>query len=270
LGVSDRHYFGWLADALGGFERATGEISAAAAGTRAELWVLAGARMNPAIEIVRDALGAERTAIRFLDRFQRGPDVTAVDVNELGAIPDDACDVLMMTRASYMVQEPRAFLAGLSRIVRPGGLAIVDWIHGAADAPRLDLPGHHEYEGRRHPFVTTYCDPESLADFPSEFEAFIAHVNQPPAWVNVERPGERVPAGERMGRLLAGGPRRHVTLATYSGELRQDLSRAGKHLIEAGELASRFKVLFRHARYMHPTTGKFYLHLLTVLRPVSK
>ena len=154
--MSDRHYFGWLADALGGFERATGEISAAAAGTRAELWVLAGARMNPAIEIVRDALGAERTAIRFLDRFQRGPDVTAVDVNELGAIPDDACDVLMMTRASYMVQEPRAFLAGLSRIVRPGGLAIVDWIHGAADAPRLDLPGHHEYEGRRHPLLLTH------------------------------------------------------------------------------------------------------------------
>ena len=34
-------------------------------------------------------------------------------------------------------------------------------------------------------------------------------------------------------------------------------------------MASEMKIVWRHARYMHPSTGKFYLHLLTVLRPVG-
>ena len=270
MGVSDRHYFAWLAQALGGFERASGELRAI--GQRdggADLWVLAGARMNPAIERVRDALGAD-ARIRFLDRFERGPDVLTVDFNDLGALPGDACDVLVMTRASYMIEAPAAFLADARRIVRPGGLMIVDWLHGAAEAPLLTLPGHHVYEGRAHTFHTTYCDAESVAEFAGEFGALIAHVNRPPAWVNLERPGAAVPAGERLRRLVGGGPRRQVTAATYLGTLRDELGRAGKHLIEPGDLAPHFKVVFRDARYMYPRAKKFHLHLLTVLRPANK
>src|SRR5438093_2807698 len=125
LGVSDTAYFAWLTEALAAFERASGEIAAAGAHAgAADLWVLAGARTNAAIESVRAALGAERTVVRFLDRFERGPDVVAADVNALGALPADACDVLMMTRASYMVEDAAAFLADARRIVRPGGLLI--------------------------------------------------------------------------------------------------------------------------------------------------
>jgi hypothetical protein len=71
----------------------------------------------------------------------------------------------------------------------------------------------------------------------------------------------RGPGGER---------RRELTLATYLAALREHLARAGKHLVEAEQLASHFTVVLRHARYMYPTTGKFYLHLLTVLQPVGK
>jgi len=37
------------------------------------------------------------------------------------------------------------------------------------------------------------------------------------------------------------------------------------HYIEADTLGSCFKVTFRDARYLYPLTGKFHLHLLTVL-----
>jgi len=176
----------------------------------------------------------------------------------------------VMTRASYLIEDPAAFLGHAQRIVRPGGLLIVDWIHGGADAPLLTLPGHHEYEGRRYAFRTTYADAESVAEFPSEFGALIAHVNRPPARVNLDRPGAAVPAGERVRRLLGGGPRGELTPGAYLVALRAALAGAGKQLVEPEMLAAHFKVLFRHARYMHPRTGKFYLHLLTALQPVGK
>jgi SAM-dependent methyltransferase len=269
LGVSDRHYFGWLAVSLGRFERESRELGAAGARDGALLWVLAGARMNPAIELVRDALGPERTAVQWLDRFERGPGVVRADFNALDGVPDAACDVLMMTRASYMIEDPQAFLRHTRRMLRPGGLMIIDWLHGSADAPRLDLPGHHEYEGRAYPFVTTYADAESLGECAGPFEAFIRHVNRPPSWIDPDHPGRRVPIGRRLRRLLGQRPAGNLTRATYLDALRTALGRAGKHLVEPDTLEEHFKVIFREARYLYPLTGKFHLHLLTVLRPVG-
>jgi SAM-dependent methyltransferase len=271
LGVSDRPYFAWLRDALARYEGETGELSALARETGgAELWVLAGARANPAIDSLVETCGRERTRVRFLDKFARGQGVTAADLNALEALPENACDVVLLTRASYLVERPRAFLAGARRLLRPGGLMIVDWIHGAADAPRLDLFGHLDYDGRAHPFVTTYCDARALSTCARQFDALLAHVNRPPASVDVARPGARVPWGERARRMLGGGPRRDVTRASYLETLAAELGRAGKHLIDAGLMEEYFKVVHRDARYFHPSTGKFYLYLLTVLRPVGK
>jgi hypothetical protein len=271
LGVSDRHYFAWLTGALRRFEREAGDLSAVGLeGDRPELWVLGGARLNPSVEFVWDALGRERTAVRWLDKFERVPGVIAADFNALGGVAEDAVDVLMMTRASYMIQDPPAFLRDTRRMLRPGGLMVIDWLHGSADAPRLDLPGHHEYEERACPFFTTYGDAESLAEFGSEFEAFIRHVNRPPSRVDLERPGMRVPLWKRVRRIVGREPRGSLTRETYLGTLRQALRGAGKHLIEPDTLGAYFKVVFRDARYFYPLTRKFHLHLLTVLRPVGK
>jgi hypothetical protein len=176
----------------------------------------------------------------------------------------------MMTRASYMIGDAAAFLRDARRILRPGGLMIVDWVHGGADAPRLDLPGRHDYEGGACPFRTTYADPESLADLGGEFDAFIRHVNRPPAWVNVERPGAPVPLGVRLRRVLGRRGGGDLTRASYLQTLREALRAAGKQLLEPETLGASFTVRFRDARYLYPLTGKFHLHLLTVLRPVGK
>jgi hypothetical protein len=76
--------------------------------------------------------------------------------------------------------------------------------------------------------------------------------------------------GERVRQLLGLGPRRHVTLGTYLHACREELSRAGKHLIEPALMGQHFKVLFRSAHYFYPHTQKFNLHLLTVLQPTGK
>lgn len=71
------------------------------------------------------------------------------------------------------------------RLVRPGGLPVVDWLHGLSDAPVLDLRGDPRYGGGPTPVTTTYADPQMLADFPEEFGAFIRHLDRPPAWTNI-------------------------------------------------------------------------------------
>ena len=274
MGVSDSHYFAWLRGALARFEEGSRLLDGIRRHeSRPVLWVLAGAAPNPGTDFVAGALGPGAT-LRFLDRFAEAPGVMRADFNALGELPAGACDVLMMTRASYMVEDPRAFLSGAQRILRPGGVMIADWVHGAADAPVLDLPGVHEYEGRRVRFRTTYADPAALAEFPREFEAFIRHVNRhvsrPPWRTNPGAPGTRVQQlGAALRRLAGGGPGRGLTLATYIDALRADLGRAGGHLIEPGLMEEFFKVAFRDARYLHRLTGKFHLYLLTVLRPVG-
>ena len=270
MGVSDGHYFGWLRGALERFEEGSSLLD----GIRHHeahpvFWVLAGGAANPATDFVAGVLGS-RATVRFLDRFAEEPGVMRADFNALGELPAGACDVLMMTRASYMVEDPRAFLSGARRLLRPGGIMIVDWVQGSADAPVLDLPGAHEYEGGRYRFRTTYADPAFVAEFPAEFEALIRHVNRPPWRTNVKAPGARVPIGAALKLLVGGGPKRDVTLATYIDALRADLARADGHLVGPEVMEEFFKVAFRDARYFHRFTGKFYLHLLTVLRPVGK
>jgi SAM-dependent methyltransferase len=264
LGVSDRPYFAWLRAALGRFEAASGHLASLGSGSAAlDLWVLAGATTNPAVEFVVNALGRDRTAVHFLDKYAKQPGVTAADFNAMEGLPNDACDVLLMTRASYMIEKPRAFLMHAQRVLRPGGLAIIDWVHGSGDAPVLDLPGFHDYGGCRQAFFTTYADPVFLAEWPGEFQALIRHVNRPP-WRSSR---QIVP---QLQRLLGGGGRRSITLSTYLDTLGVDLTRAGRHLIGPGLLEEFFKVIFREARYFHPLSRKFHLYLLTMLRPVGK
>jgi SAM-dependent methyltransferase len=257
LGDSDPHYFAWLTGALTRFERHSGELAAMGAGGPVEFWVLAGARTNRAVEFVRDQLGRARTAVRFLDRFERGEGVTPVDLNALGELPDDACDVLMMTRASYMIEDPSAFLRDARRMLRPDGLLLIDWVHGAAEKAVLDLPDAHAYGGRVYPFLTTYCDPESVAEFAAEFGALVRHADQRSLCRRV---------WTRLGR----GRAIEAEAARYVDVLRTGLAAAGKHLIDAEAIAPTFKVLFRDARYLRRLTKKHYLYLLTVLRPVGK
>ena len=272
MGVSDRPYFAWLRAALERYEAGSGHLAALAEErSRLDLWVLAGARTNPGIEFLHSTLGRERTTVRFLDRFAEDPGVERADFNDLAGVPDDACDVLVMSRASYMITAAEDFLDHVRRIVRRGGLAIVDWLHGYSEAPVLDLPGVHEYGRHQAPFVTTYCDSEFITEFPREFDAFLRHVNRPPSSVNLENPSRPLPLAQRVARMIRfrrQGP--EITRTNCLDVMRSALDRASKHLIERDTLARYFTIHFREARYFYPLSGKFHLYLLTVLGPVGK
>jgi SAM-dependent methyltransferase len=272
LGVSDRPYFAWLRSALERYEAGAGHLAALGRQrSRLDIWVLAGARTNPAIDFLRAALGLERTALRFFDRFAEDPGVERADFNDLKSLPDDACDVLIMSRASYMIRAAEEFLDHVRRIVRPGGLVVVDWLHGRADAPALDLPGMYDYEGHQAGFVTTYCDPEFIGQFSAEFDAFLRHVNRPPSWVNLTDPGRPRSLAWRVARTLRFRPHGpEITRANCLDAMRAALSLASKRLIEPETLAHYFAIRFREAKYFYRLSGKFHLYLLTVLQPVGK
>ena len=203
MGVSDRPYFAWLRAAIERYEADSEHLAALGRErSRLDLWVLAGARTNPGIEFVRATLGSEHIALRFFDRFADDPGVERVDFNDLKGVPDDACDVLVMTRAAYMITAAEEFLDHARRIIRPGGIAIVDWLHGRAEAPALDLPGMHNYGRHQALFITTYCDPQFIAEFAGEFDAFLRHLNRPPSWVNLADPGSPLSLARRVERQL--------------------------------------------------------------------
>lgn len=270
MGISNRYHFDWLTEALTAFEAESGRLAAIGAGRDAPvLWCLAGQRLDPPLAYLARALGP-RTRVEFFDRFPdpAGP-ARVQDLNALDALPSGACDVLVLSRASLFIEDPEAFLASARRRLRSGGLAIIDWLHGLSDAPALDLRGDPRYGGGSTPFRTTYVDPRMLAEFPAEFASLLAHVNRPPLWVDLETPGRHVPLGTRVRRLLGRRPRRRVTPETYIDTLREELTAAGKHLIEPALLEQHFKVVFRHARYFYRHVRKFNLYLLTVLEPVG-
>jgi SAM-dependent methyltransferase len=270
LGISNRHHFAWLTEALEAFERETGRLAAIRQRSGGPtLWCLAAPRLDPPLEYLTAAIGAHGTRVALFDKFPTDASVTEADLNDLRRLPDGACDVLTLLRASYFIAEPATFLAEARRLVRPGGLLVVDWLHGLSDAPILDLRGDPRYGGGPTPFTTTYADPQMLAEFPEEFGAFIRHLNRPPAWANIEQPGAPLPLRTRLARALGGGPRRRITPGTYLDACRAELAAAGKHLIEPALMEQYFKVLFRHARYFYPFVRKFNLYLLTVLEPVG-
>ena len=270
MGISDRYHFDWLTRALERFDTEEGSLAALAGEPgRHAIWRVAGQRETPPVAFLRGALGSASTDVLFFDKYATEPGVRPLDLNALEGLPDAACDVLALFRSSYFISDPPRFLVQARRVLKPGGLAVIDWLHGGSDAPVLGIDGDEEYGGSS-PRLTTYCDPQFPREFRGEFEHLLRHVNRPPAWVNVGKPGTPVPFRERVRRALRGEPRSRVALAGYVEALRESLEGRGKHFLGPELMEQHFKVLFRDARYFYRHVKKFNLFLLTVLSPVGK
>ena len=275
MGVSDRWHFDWLGDALAQFEKEHGALRRMGGGGPVAIAALGEQRLTPPLARLIELIGRERTRVDLFNKYPADPSVMFLDFNDLGALDDNAYDVIMLSRASFFIADPERFLADLSRVLRPGGLAVIDWLHGLSNAPLLAMPGMPQYGGEVVPFLTTYGDAHFLSEFPREFAAFIRHVNRPPWWVDTTRLGRRRTVVEGLRHWLAGAAqgtatREPLTAGTYLQVLEDQLTRAGKRLVGAPMMETHFKVLFRHARYFYPHVKKFNLYLLTVLTPVGK
>ncbi len=196
MGISDRHHFAWLCEALQHFEAQAGRFGAIgrASHQAPALWCFADQQANSPIEYIRARLGTDRAEPVLSDKF-----------NGLEDLPNDSCDVVTLFRASYFISNPAEFLKSLRRLLRPGGLAIIDWLHGLSNAPVLDLAGDPRYGGGSTPFLTTYIDPRFLIEFPAEFDALFRHVNRPPWWCNMNRPGTSLPEANDSDICLIAG-----------------------------------------------------------------
>jgi hypothetical protein len=77
--------------------------------------------------------------IQWFDLYPARADVSRLDVNDLDGLDLRSCAVVTLLRTSVFIRNPQRVLTGFHRILRPGGMAIVDWLHGSSDAPVLDL-----------------------------------------------------------------------------------------------------------------------------------
>jgi SAM-dependent methyltransferase len=132
---------------------------------------------TPPLETLANVLGGQPT-FRFFDLTPTNAAVERLDINKLDGLPSGACDVITLFRASFFIRDQRHVLAGFHRILRPGGIAVIDWLHGHSDYPVLDLGPGQQY-------TTTYLD-DSLLDLPA-FDAFLAHIRRPPRWRHLMR-----------------------------------------------------------------------------------
>ena len=271
MGISNRAHFAWLRRGIERFEAETGRLATLRARQPAPVvWCLSAQTPDPATELIRETLGADRTQLRCFDKFPANADVQPFDLNRLDELPAHGADVITLFRAVMYVRDPAPFLVNLRRILRPGGIVLIDWLNGLSNAPVLDLRGDPRHGGVSTPFATTYVDPVFLTEFAREFDKLIAHVNRPPATANVDQPGVPVPFAERWRRWTGRGPRRSVCLSTYIDVMREEMRSSGKQLIEPSLLEQEFDVLFRDARYFYPDVRKFNLYLLTVLQAAQR
>src|SRR5258708_3003247 len=70
-----------------------------------------------------------RTTVRLFDLTPTSAAVERLDLNRLGGLPSGAFDVITLFRASFFIRDPAHVLAGFHRILRPGGILVVDWLH---------------------------------------------------------------------------------------------------------------------------------------------
>ena len=149
MGNSDQSYFRWL----------VGALKRSGIGASSELVVLGGMRRNPAIDYLQP------NYIRFLDRFAKGPDVECIDFNHLESMSSHMTDMIMMTRASYLIADLHAFFFHTHRMLRANGMMIIDWVRGSAEAPCDGIRGSHVYDGVQYPFRMMWPDDQALAPF---------------------------------------------------------------------------------------------------------
>jgi SAM-dependent methyltransferase len=175
------------------------------------------------------------------------------DLNDMSAIEFGSANLVTLFRASMFIEDKHKFLASLKCVLRPGGVALIDWLHGYSDAPVIDfMGGGPVYAGEQRKFRCTYLDTTFLTEHPAPFQALLAHVNRPP----------------KSGVLGAFFAKRvnTLTIANYSVRLRAALAARDYELIDEADLARHeLKVIYRAARYFHRKVGKFNCYIFTAI-----
>jgi len=176
------------------------------------------------------------------------------DINSIANLSSDSFDLVTLFRSSYFIEDKNKFLSNLSRILRPGGLAFIDWLHGSSDAPVVGFGGGGPvYDGIERLFRTTYLDNIFIDSFSDEFEALFRHINRPP------RTG-------RFGaiRAILDKPINNVTLVNYYEKLSRTLAERDFELITDLDIEEYgLDITYRSARYFYPDIRKFNLYIFT-------
>jgi SAM-dependent methyltransferase len=216
---------------------------------------------TPPLETLLNVLGGQPLerppTIRFFDLTPTNAAVERLDINKLDGLPSGACDAITLFRASVFIRDPLHVLSGFQRILRPSGVAVVDWLHGHSDYPVLDLGPGHQY-------TTTYLD-DTLRGLPA-FDAFLEHVRRPPRWRHLMRAVLRRLRHPTLPPLPLLGKSQDVAKARYPEVLRRTLEGVGKNLLGEKDLAPWFDVQGRAARYFYEETRTFSCWALTFLR----
>lgn len=112
---------------------------------------------------------------------------------KLSQFSDQKFDFITAFRCTPHLTQPEDFLREIYRILKPGGVLIIDWVNGYSNFPLLDLGfcwhsgdadvhrGDSDiYDGNKAAFnQTSYIDQTFLDLFPEEFNFLINQINRP-------------------------------------------------------------------------------------------
>lgn len=105
---------------------------------------------------------------------------------KLTQFSDQEFDFITAFRCTPYIPQPEHFLKEVYRILKPGGVLIIDWVNGYSSFPLLDL-GYCWHRGDADIFnenitsfnQTSYIDQTFLDLFPEEFNFLINQINRP-------------------------------------------------------------------------------------------
>ncbi len=250
MGESNAAHFAWLQDAIQEHAALFKHLLA----RPVTIYAIGEQVVTPPLAALKTLLGGSVT-IQCFDLYPMNADVSRLDVNDLDGLAAGSCDVVTLLRTLF-IRNPQHVLTGFHRILRPGGLVIVDWLHGSSDAPVLTLG----------PYTATYLDDELLR-LPA-FSEFLEHVQHPPRLRHAGRAVLRRLRHPRLPPVPFLGRGTPVNTATYRAVLHRTLKNAGKRLIEERDVEPYFIVRARGARYFYPWTRTFGCWAFTIMERV--
>ncbi|KAA3646416.1 MAG: hypothetical protein DWQ07_09370 [Chloroflexi bacterium] len=263
MGISNEYHFNWINDTI---EPLKAEILT----SLPDQPVVLGLSEQQANPFVQNLLSERGFQYQAIDRYAQTDDVLPIDLNDLSPLASlELADMACCFRASYFIEDKKAFLQQVSKVLKPGAYLCMDFLIGTSDLPTLGFYyGGDKITANYDPnnpsrFLTSFYDDRILENHPSEVAAFCKHARHWPWRTQWEY-------FQAFSKLFWRDRKRHAQL--YPENLKQAMivafPEAQLFTLEDFEQHG-FELVAFSSRYFYPLVRKFNLYSFVGFRKQS-